>query len=57
MEKQEIKKVLLNQNRIKFFESENHNGFMYDAFSQNIFPINKNAADFFGSDNFSEIEV
>jgi len=56
MEKQEIKKVLLNQNRIKFFESENHNSFMYDAFSQNIFPINKNVADFFESDNFSEID-
>ena len=35
------------QNRIKFFESENKNFFMYDALSQNIFPVDKELMNLF----------
>lgn len=52
----EERKVLINQHRIKFFTSKNQNFYMYDAFSQNIFPVRKDVRDFFISSKYTNID-
>lgn len=42
----EKRKKLLNQNRLKLFCTEK-NYYLYDAYSQNIYPVNKICANFF----------
>lgn len=49
---QELKNEILKQNRIKLFNSKNGNNYLYDAFSQNIFPIDKEIEGFLFSKNF-----
>lgn len=52
MNLQELKHEILKQNRIKLFNSKNGNNYLYDAFSQNIFPIDKEIEGFLFSKNF-----
>lgn len=52
MNLQELKHEILKQNRIKLFNSKNGNNYLYDAFSQNIFPIDKEIEDFLFIENF-----
>ena len=49
----ELKTKLKSQNRIKLFSSPNNHHFFYDAFSQNIYPINE----FYAKYLFSEYDV
>lgn len=49
----ELKTKLKSQNRIKLFSSPNNHHFLYDAFSQNIYPINE----FYAKYLFSEYDV
>ncbi len=56
MKLNEIKKVLLSQNRFKFFTSENNNIYLYDALSQNIYPVTKDLMDFFTLNELIKID-
>jgi radical SAM protein with 4Fe4S-binding SPASM domain len=49
----EVQKVIHAQNRIKYFPSDFGHSFLYDALSQNIYPITKDFEAFFFSDTFS----
>ena len=49
-----IRKQIVSWNRVKLFVSQSGNNYLYDAFSQNIYPISRKCSDFiFGnSDDF-----
>lgn len=50
MDISELKKEHLENNRLCLFTSENKNNYLYDAFSQNVYPISKETADILFSD-------
>ena len=52
MNLQELKYEIIKQNRIRLFDSRNENNYLYDTFSQNIFPIDKEIKDFLFIENF-----
>ena len=47
----ELKRELLSQNRFQLFETEQQKSYLYDAFSQNIFPIEEMVSDFIFSES------
>ncbi len=51
MNLQELKHEILKQNRIKLFNGKNGNDYLYDAFSQNVFPIDKEIEVFLVTEN------
>lgn len=52
MNLQELKYEIIKQNRIRLFDGSNGNNYLYDTFSQNIFPIDKEIEDFLFIENF-----
>ncbi len=53
---EEIKNELIKQNRIKFLKSKNDKVYLYDAFSQNLFPVTKSVNEFFESEKNTNID-
>ncbi|NLK46426.1 MAG: SPASM domain-containing protein [Treponema sp.] len=48
----ELRKEIKKQNRLQLFTSEKKNNYLYDALSQNIFPINNTCCNFIFTDNW-----
>ena len=47
----ELKNEIINQNRVRLFKGKNGNDYLYDAFSQNLFPINHEIKNFLFEDD------
>lgn len=50
MNLQELKYEIIKQNRIRLFDGSNGNNYLYDTFSQNLFPINYEIKNFLFED-------
>ena len=57
MELQQVRDKILAQKRIHFFKSDNDKIYLYDAFSQNIFPIPESVKNFFDNTNDELFEL